>query len=53
MEVKIKLPDVLPDLILLDVRLGGDDGGELCKTIRKEMPNKHIPIILYLQALTC
>lgn len=45
-ELKRKLPVVSPDLILLDVRLGGDDGRELCKAIRKEMPDKHIPIIL-------
>ena len=34
-----------PDLILMDVMFGIEDGRELCKEI-KEMHNKNIPIIL-------
>lgn len=35
----------IPDLILLDVRMNGEDGRELCKEI-KEKYNPNIPIIL-------
>ena len=35
-----------PDLIILDVMLGPDNGREICKQI-KAAEHKHIPIILY------
>jgi len=34
-----------PDLIILDVKLNGEDGRELCKDLQKKS-NKAIPIIL-------
>ena len=43
--LKNVLPIFLPDLILMDVMPGIDDGRELCKEI-KEIHNKNIPIIL-------
>ena len=43
--LKNVLPIFLPDLILMDVMLGIDDGRELCQEI-KEIHNKNIPIIL-------
>ena len=37
----------MPDLILLDVKLGGHDGRTLCKHIKSVDTLKHIPIILF------
>jgi DNA-binding response OmpR family regulator len=39
--------DYTPDLILLDVSLGGADGREICKTLKKTSATQHIPVILF------
>ena len=36
-----------PDIILLDVALGGQDGRVLCKQIKSTAKTSHIPIILF------
>lgn len=36
----------LPDLILLDVLLSGEDGRELCQQLKSSEQTKHIPVIL-------
>ena len=36
-----------PDLILLDVSLGGADGRDICKKLKQEPQTKHIPVILF------
>lgn len=36
----------LPDLILLDVLLSGDDGREICRKLKSDTATKHIPIIM-------
>src|SRR4051794_35803761 len=36
-----------PDLILLDVSLGGADGREICKRIKSTKETGHIPVILF------
>lgn len=36
----------LPDLIILDIRLKGEDGREICRQLKERGPTKHIPIIL-------
>ena len=36
-----------PDLILLDVSLGGADGREICKSIKADKETEHIPVILF------
>ena len=36
-----------PDLILLDVSLGGADGRDICKKLKQEPGTKHIPVILF------
>lgn len=41
-----ELPTFTPDVILLDVKLNGDDGRELCRMIKQSEPGKDIPIIL-------
>jgi DNA-binding response OmpR family regulator len=35
-----------PDLILLDVRLSGDDGRKICRDLKANSSYKNIPIIL-------
>jgi DNA-binding response OmpR family regulator len=37
----------VPDLILLDVSLGGADGREICKRLKAQEDTQHIPIILF------
>jgi len=37
----------VPDLILLDVSLGGADGREICKRIKTTTETEHIPVILF------
>lgn len=37
----------VPDLILLDVSLGGADGREICKRLKSQKDTQHIPIILF------
>ena len=36
----------LPDLILLDILLSGEDGGEICQCLKSEKQTRHIPVIL-------
>jgi CheY-like chemotaxis protein len=37
----------LPDLILLDVLLQGEDGRELCQQLKGWEQTRHIPVILF------
>ena len=37
----------MPDLILLDVSLGGADGREICRRLKSQKDTQHIPIILF------
>ncbi len=36
-----------PDLILLDVDLGGADGGDLCKKLKQLKESQQVPVILF------
>jgi len=36
-----------PDLILLDVSLGGADGREICRRLKSQDDTRHIPVILF------
>ncbi len=36
----------LPDLILLDVLLSGEDGSEICQRLKSDEHTRHIPVIL-------
>ena len=37
----------LPDLILLDILLSGEDGRELCRQLKDDEQTRHIPVILF------
>src|ERR1700730_678309 len=37
----------LPDLILLDILLQGEDGRELCQQVKGREQTRHIPVILF------
>lgn len=41
-----KVKKNLPDLILLDMRLSGKDGGEIARKLKGNKLTKHIPVIL-------
>ena len=36
----------LPDLILLDILLSGEDGGEICQRLKSDEQTRNIPVIL-------
>ncbi|OGH37255.1 MAG: hypothetical protein A2905_05605 [Candidatus Levybacteria bacterium RIFCSPLOWO2_01_FULL_36_10] len=36
----------IPDLILLDLRISGSDGGQIAKVLKKDGKTKNIPIIM-------
>jgi two-component system alkaline phosphatase synthesis response regulator PhoP len=40
------LPEHLPDLILLDVLLSGNDGRVICKSLKSNSITRHIPVIM-------
>lgn len=42
----------LPDLILLDVLLQGEDGRELCLQLKGREQTRHIPVILFSAHVT-
>ena len=46
-EIYEKTDSYKPDIILLDVALGGQDGRILCKQIKTSQKTSHIPIILF------
>ncbi len=37
----------LPDLILLDVLLSGEDGRAICRQLKSREQTRHIPVILF------
>jgi two-component system alkaline phosphatase synthesis response regulator PhoP len=37
----------LPDLILLDVLLAGEDGLDLCRLVKTRLETRHIPVVLF------
>jgi CheY-like chemotaxis protein len=40
------LANNLPDLILLDVLLSGDDGRDICKSLKSNELTRHVPVIM-------
>ena len=46
-KLHVTVNDVKPDLILMDVRLVGNDGRTLCKLLKADDSTSMIPIILF------
>ena len=46
-EISDKISEFKPDLVLLDVSLGGADGREICKSMRLSNETKNVPVILF------
>ena len=46
-----KIPQVRPDLVLLDVMMPGMDGFEVCETMKRDASMSHIPVVM-VTALT-
>ena len=46
-EINSSITDFHPDLVLLDVSLGGADGREICKSIKEAKETKNLPVILF------
>lgn len=44
--VLLRLDGELPDVILLDVLLSGEDGRDIARRLKKQERTKHIPIIM-------
>lgn len=42
----LKLSDNLPDLLLLDIWMSGEDGRDICKLLKEDEQKKHIPVIM-------
>lgn len=46
-EIDNSIHNFKPDLILLDVSLGGADGREICKGIKMAKETQNLPVILF------
>lgn len=46
-ETLYKLTNPLPDLIILDILLSGEDGRDICRHLKSNDATQHIPIILF------
>ncbi len=45
-DILLNLIDQVPDLILLDINLGGHDGRELCRALKNADETKAIPVLM-------
>lgn len=36
----------LPDLVLLDIRMSGSDGSDICRSLKNQPQTKDIPVVL-------
>jgi DNA-binding response OmpR family regulator len=46
-QIFTQIDDFIPDLILLDVSLGTQDGRNICKQLKSDTKTKHISVILF------
>lgn len=46
-DIYSKMQEFKPDLVLLDVMLGGADGREICKNLHLDHETKNIPVVLF------
>jgi DNA-binding response OmpR family regulator len=42
----LDMKDELPDLLLLDIWMSGEDGRDICKKLKQEPLTKNIPVIM-------
>jgi DNA-binding response OmpR family regulator len=42
----LDMKDELPDLLLLDIWMSGEDGRDICKKLKHEAATKNIPVIM-------
>lgn len=42
----LDMKDELPDLLLLDIWMSGEDGRDICKKLKNESLTKNIPVIM-------
>lgn len=42
----LDMKDELPDLLLLDIWMSGEDGRDICKQLKREALTKNIPVIM-------
>jgi DNA-binding response OmpR family regulator len=42
----LDMKDELPDLLLLDIWMSGEDGRDICKKLKHEPATKNIPVIM-------
>jgi DNA-binding response OmpR family regulator len=46
-EINTKMAEFRPNLVLLDVMLGGADGREICKKLHLDEKTQDIPVVLF------
>jgi len=46
-EITDTIRNFQPDLVLLDVSLGGADGRNICKDLKHTDDTKHLPVVLF------
>lgn len=46
-EISTKIAEFKPDLVLLDVMLGGADGRDICRKLQTQEETKDIPVVLF------
>ncbi|WP_345329504.1 response regulator transcription factor [Mucilaginibacter defluvii] len=42
----LALHENLPDLLLLDIWMSGEDGRDICRSLKADVIKKHIPVIM-------
>ena len=42
----LDMKDELPDLLLLDIWMSGEDGRDICKTLKQDEATKQMPVIM-------
>jgi len=46
-DIYTKMDEFKPNLVLLDVMLGGADGRDICKNLHLDKKTKNIPVVLF------
>jgi DNA-binding response OmpR family regulator len=42
----LHVKDELPDLLLLDIWMSGEDGRDICRQLKKQEHTRHIPVLM-------